>query len=324
MLAGAFSWWLARITEMLPDRSSRLRNGILIEADDSDDVMSSIRHNGRSTPITLPAAARKSRRTPVIVRPRPEAVLTKHHTVPTVQPNQLHQLLRHELARITPFASQDLFWRWEGHRVPHDRGRTHVTITMVPRVALMPVLAALDTAGLKPDFLEVGPADRPILLPASDVGNGATGSARGLAGLAAALAVVALLLPVGLQALALHRTNAGIAALQPTIAKVEGLRHEMGASGANHDIVAQETARIGNALQVIASMTQILPDDTYLTDFTLRERHLTLGGRSASAAGLIAALSANPTIRSASFAAPVTRPPGATTDVFSIKAEVTK
>jgi general secretion pathway protein L len=286
--------------------------------------MSSIRHNGRSTLITLPAAARKSRRTPVILRPRPEAVLIKHHIVPTVQPNQLHQLLRHELVRITPFASQDLFWRWEGHRLPHDRGRTQVTITMVPRVAVMTVLAALDTAGLKPDFLEVGPADRPILLPANDIGSGATGSVRFLAGLAGALAVVALLLPLGVQALALHRTNAGIAALQPTLAKVEALRRQMGAGDANHDIVAQETGRAGNPLQIIASMTQVLPDDTYLTDFTLRERHLTLGGRSASAAGLIAALSADPTIHSASFAAPVTRPPGATTDVFSIKAEVAR
>ena len=51
---------------------------------------------------------------------------------------------------------------------------------------------------------------------------------------------------------------------------------------------------------------------------------MTLTGRSASAPHLITALSDDPAVRNTAFAAPVTRIEGATTDVFSIKAEVAK
>jgi general secretion pathway protein L len=69
-------------------------------------------------------------------------------------------------------------------------------------------------------------------------------------------------------------------------------------------------------------VTRILPDDTFLTDFALRERQMTISGRSASAPRLITLLSADPTLRNTSFAAPVTRIEGATADVFSIKTEI--
>ena len=82
--------------------------------------------------------------------------------------------------------------------------------------------------------------------------------------------------------------------------------------------------RTGDVLQTLAAVTRILPDDTYLTDFSLRERQMTLSGRSASAPRLITGLSADPAIRNTAFAAPVTRIEGATVDVFSIKAEVAK
>jgi general secretion pathway protein L len=82
--------------------------------------------------------------------------------------------------------------------------------------------------------------------------------------------------------------------------------------------------RTGDVLQTVATVTRILPDDTFLTDFSLRERQMTLSGRSASAPRLITGLSADPAIRNTAFAAPVTRIEGATADLFSIKAEIAK
>ena len=76
------------------------------------------------------------------------------------------------------------------------------------------------------------------------------------------------------------------------------------------------------ALRTIAALTEILPDDTWLTELTLRQRKLTMAGRSAGAARLIGLLSADPTIRDAAFVAPVTRADSGGVDVFSIRAEV--
>ena len=136
--------------------------------------------------------------------------------------------------------------------------------------------------------------------------------------------VFALALPFAQQALSLYKTKDAIAELQPTIAQVEALRKGIAAGDAGHDILTQQQDRMGDVLQILATVTRILPDDTFLTDFALRERHMTLSGRSASAPRLITALSADPAITGTAFTAPVTRIEGATSDVFSIKAEIAK
>jgi general secretion pathway protein L len=99
------------------------------------------------------------------------------------------------------------------------------------------------------------------------------------------------------------------------------MRRTLTAGNAAHEVLAREMERTGDALQVLATLTRVLPDDTYLTDFALRDRHLTISGRSASAPRLIGGLAAEPGIRDAAFSAPVTRIEGSAADVFSIAAE---
>jgi general secretion pathway protein L len=324
MLARFFSWWTARLTELLPRAAGGALDGIVIDMDASHAVTASVRRKGRLYSISLGVAARSAGGKPVLLRPPPGTELVKHHTVPTAPKRELDQLLRYELARITPFAADDLFWRWDGHLRHGDKTRTDIVLTMIPKQALAPAIAALDGVGLRARFVEVGPADRPRLLTISGDGQRGTGVVlfKGLACTCAGLAVIALALPLVLQAMALHATDAAIADLQPTIAQVETLRRGFTAEGAGREILARELQKTGDVMQVLATITRILPDDTFLSDFALRERQLTISGRSASAPRLITGLSADPAIRNTAFAAPVTRIEGATADVFSIKAEV--
>ena len=69
-------------------------------------------------------------------------------------------------------------------------------------------------------------------------------------------------------------------------------------------------------------MTELLPDDTFLSDLSLRQRRLTIGGQSAAAAKLIPGLAADPMFRNPGFTAPVTRSDQLKKDVFSLRAEV--
>ena len=329
MLAGFFSWWLARMTELLPStwrNDARPRDGIVIDIGPNDDITALIRCGGQLQPLSLGAAARSVGRRPIFLRPPPEKALVKHHTVPTAPRRQLDQMLRHELARITPFAASELFWRWDGHPKSGDGSRTEVVLTMVPRMALAPAMDALETVGLKADFVEVGATDRPRLLPMGKAVERSAGTMliRGLSWACIVLAVVALALPFVLQTLAFRSTEAAIAELQPAISSIAALRQGIAAGEAGRDILAREAEKTGDVLQILATVTRILPDDTYLTDFSLRERQMTLSGRSASAPRLITGLSAAPEIRNAAFAAPVTRLEGAASDAFSIKAEAAR
>ena len=330
MLANFFSWWLARMSELLPDdwirSASRSRDGVVVDVSDGRNVTVSIRRGGQLSPFSLGATARQTGRTTIMVQPPASAVLVKHHSVPSAPRRQLDQILRHELARITPFPAEDLFWCWEGNGKPENDARIQVVLTIVPRIAVAPALAALDTVGLKPDFIETGPSASPRLLPvqAGMKRSGGTLLIRALACTGAGLAALALALPLALQTYDLYRTDAAIQELQPAMSQIDALRRSSAAGDAGRDILNKETERTGDVLQTLAAVTRILPDDTYLTDFALRERQMTLSGRSASAPRLITGLSADPAIRNTAFAAPVTRIEGATNDVFSIKAEVAK
>ena len=249
-------------------------------------------------------------------------VLEKRYAVPTAPRNDLDQMLRHDLARITPFPAHALFWRWDGRPKPGDRTRTDVVLTMVPRTALAAALDRLAAAGIVPRFLEIDSGGHRRLLPLAGSTVAQSRLPAALAWLCAGLAMLALVLPFVLQALALHGTNAEIAALQPAVAQVEALRRGLTDGNAGREVLAREQEHTADVLQVLATLTRILPDNSFLTDFALRDRHFTISGRSASAPGLITGLSAEPTIRDAAFAAPVTRIEGATADVFSIAADV--
>jgi general secretion pathway protein L len=330
MLESFFSWWTARITELLPASWTKSRagaaDGIVIDMDADRNISVSVRHKGRQQAVTLGGAARLVTRQRVYLRPPPEVVLRKHHTVPTTPRRELDQLLRYEIARITPFTANDVFWRWDAHPKPGDKSRTDVTLTLIPKTSVSAALDDLRSAGIAAHFIETDWAERPRLVAIEEETGGSTSQLlyRGLAWTCAGLAALALVIPVLLQELALHATNTAIDDLQPTVRQVEALRQGITAGGAGQEVLAGEKGRTGDLLRILATVTRILPDDTYLTDFSLRDRQMTLGGRSAAAARLISALSADPAIRDAAFAAPVIRIEGATTDVFSIRASIAR
>ena len=169
MLASFFSWWIARISELLPaswtKTSAGAPDGIVAEMGSGENVSVSIRRKGRLQAITLDVAARLAARKYAYLRPPPDVVLEKRHTVPTAPRRELDQLLRYEIARITPFTANDLFWRWDGHPKATDKSRTDVTLTLIPKDAVVPALHLLQTAGIQPRFLEAGSAERPRLVP---------------------------------------------------------------------------------------------------------------------------------------------------------------
>ncbi len=98
-----------------------------------------------------------------------------------------------------------------------------------------------------------------------------------------------------------------IAVLQPQVTEAASLRRRIANSTAGADVVVAERAHTGSALQVLATITELMPDDTVLSEMSLRQGQLGISGYSQGAARLIRTLAGNPLIRNPSFVAPVTR-----------------
>jgi general secretion pathway protein L len=66
----------------------------------------------------------------------------------------------------------------------------------------------------------------------------------------------------------------------------------------------------------------VLPDDTYLTSLSIRQRKLAIAGRSAAAAKLIGGMAAHPLIHNPAFVAPVIRDETNGGQMFSIRSDL--
>jgi general secretion pathway protein L len=328
MLVELYTWWLARMQELTaPLRSSvgaRATDGVVIALGEAGQLHAFLRNGQREDPLGLNEVPRAAGRRPVALQVLPRVVLEKTHTLPSVSAADMHQILRHEMPRITPFQADAVYWQWNSRPVPGDRSRLLVDLTIVPKVTISAALAVLNQLGVVPHHLEVGqPPSRSIPLTMETVGHTSVQAVRrSLVWATGALAAGAVLLPFLLQTWAFHRTQTAMDALQPAVHQVDILRHGINASTAGSDILARERQRTGDVPSILADVTRVLPDGSYLTDLALRQRQLTVGGRSKSAPNLITALSADQAFRNASFAAPVTRINGTELDVFSIRAEV--
>ena len=107
----------------------------------------------------------------------------------------------------------------------------------------------------------------------------------------------------------------------PAARTAETLRARLAAAASSRAAIAA-ARRQGDALQVLAALTQALPDNTSLSDLSLKSGTLTMDGQSADAARLIALLSAVPGLRNPGFTAPVTRTSDGRGDLFSLRAGV--
>jgi len=342
MIEAFLAWWAQHLLAWLPARlrgAGRQPDGLIAEmlppgAPSGGGLALFARRGGREAALgrfspgaageTALRAALAGRRGPLLVRPAPGALLVRPVELPLAAERELGQVLRYEMDRLTPFSPDDLYWGWEIERRDRARGRLHVLLFLTPKAAIEPALGTLRRAGAKPAALEAPGTS--LLIPLDPARPGQERRRRQMLAIGtsacAALALVAIALPFVLQAAVAHGIERRIAALRPQVDQAQALRQRVANGTAGANVLAQQRAATGEALAVLATVTNLLPDDTYLSELTLHGRVLTLSGQSAAAARLIQELSADPTIRDPAFIAPVTRNETARADQFSIRAEL--
>jgi general secretion pathway protein L len=236
-------------------------------------------------------------------------------------------VLSFEMDRETPFKSEELYWNHRITAVDRQNGRLSVRLLLLPKANLDPLLADLAAVGIRPRRVEIadGP-DRGFYVPLNGDGNREHHPSNRLlwpaAACCAALAIAAVVTPFARQEIALASLEREIKVSRAAAAEAESLRQEIDRLSGSAGFIESERDKAGRPLAVVAAATRILPDDTYLTEMELRQRKLTLSGRSAGAARLIGALAADGEFRNPGFSAPVTRLEALHAELFTINAEV--
>lgn len=334
-------WWMEQIASLAPTSwrtpAGREPDGLLLVANETCTRLEILARKGGVTmpltsatvePSSLASAADVLRQRggamPVILTVPGEAVLERSATLPLLAEKNAGQALGYDLDRLTPFSVDEVFWTWSLLSRDRAQGRLWLKLVLIPRARWSPLLEALSRASIVPSWIEGRGADNVLhrIALGSRARRGGLRLRTTLAWSCVVLAGAALITPVVKQTIELDGVNGRIAALRPLVARVETIQRQIMASSTGLDVIAAETARLGSPLQALATLTNVLPDDTYLTDFTVHQRKLTMNGQSAAATQLIGALSADPALRNPAFIAPVTRSETGKADLFAIRAEL--
>jgi general secretion pathway protein L len=333
---------LAELADFLPER---WRNGagnidaIIIApatplSEPPESVVVSERRNGRETTIGRFALAGsglidlRSAGKQVVLRLATSDVLSKTLTLPLAAERQLDQVLTFEMDRETPFSAEELFWNHRVLRRDRSAGKLWVRLQLLPRAKLAHLLETLDRFGLKPHRAEFREGSEPsgYLSLDPDDGRAHRAAGRSLLWTAVAccivLALAAAVVPFIRQELELAALDRQIAADQAAVAEAQNLRQQIEQLSANAGLVESERAKGGRSLAIVAALTRMLPEDTYLTELVQQQRKVTISGRSAAASRLIAILAAGDQLRNPAFTAPVTRIEASHSEIFTISAEV--
>jgi general secretion pathway protein L len=346
MLQEYVDWWARQMLDLVPERLRERPVGeidaLLIEPEGDIAGLPSafslgLRRNGKLGPLgrfpldaggleaAREAAAGPGRAGDIWLRLPAALLLEKRLTLPLATERDLKRVLAYEMDRETPFTAGEVWWTHTVEARDRAQGKLQLLLSLVPKAPVADLIEALEHGGLAPTSLDMPLASgqsRRIGLRAA-AGLSAPWRRRAVPlGWAAcgALALLAVVLPFLLQSLALDQVENRIAELTPAVAEAEKLRVGLEGNGGG-DVLAAERRRLGDPLAALAAVTALFPDDTYLTDFTMEQRKLTLNGQGVGPAKLISALAGDPTFKDPAFAAPVTRTEGSHADGFSITAE---
>lgn len=343
MVREFFSWWFGQLADLLPQR---LRPSAPTAADATvitpiaaagqavEAVAVGLRRNGKETLLgqfalgasglaELPRSAGK----PAVLRLGEAAVLGKTVVLPLAAEREIDQALAFEMDRETPFKAEELYWNHRVEAADRQNGRLSIRMVLIPKATLAPLLGFLGQVGIAPVRAEIGDGpDAGSWLPLDGDGRPAhPGSSRLLKPLAAccaALALAAIVIPFVRQSSAMAALDRELASGRAAASEGESLRREIRRLAGSADLVEKERDKVGQPLAVLAAATRVVPDDSYLTELELRQRKLTLSGRSAAAARLIGAFAADSEFQNPAFAAPVTRIEALHQEIFTIITEV--
>jgi general secretion pathway protein L len=344
MLREFFSWWFGQLADLLPPV---LRRTALTAADATviapigplgrgiDAVSIGLRRNGKETPLgrfalgaagvaELPNGGGR----PAVLRLGEADVLGKTVTLPLAAEHELEQVLTFEMDRETPFQPDQLYWSHQIADVDRQNGRLSVRLRLLPKANLAPLLAALGQIGIRPERVEIadGP-DAGAWLPLLDKNGGHRPVASRFVVIAGAvccagLAIATVVVPFVRQSNALAALDEQVGDGRASAAEAARLRREIDQLARSADLIRSEREKVGRPLEVLAAVTRVIPDDSYLSELELLQRKLTLSGRSAAAARLIGAFATDSEFRNPAFAAPVTRIEALRQEIFTIVAEV--
>jgi general secretion pathway protein L len=256
-------------------------------------------------------------------------VLRKEIMLPDAAEGNLFQVLSFEMDRQTPFRADDVYfgWRMLGH--DKEAAQLRLELFVVPRAEVDRASEILAARGLAPsgvDILENGQTLGLNLLPSEKRVRVINRKARlnyALAAVAVVLLIVVMAQSLALRAHQVRELEEAIAEVRDEARLVQGIKDRISDTSEAAGFLTQRRSLSPLAVELLADITRLLPDDTYLDRLVIGQSNVQLQGKSQNAQQLIELVNESGLLQDAEFRGSTRLDARTGLEIFEVNANIT-
>jgi len=341
----AISWWIRGLSYLCP---SSLRKAIIPTADlitierneqdvschryidDSDNAIESHQFNTQDDiekARVLSWLNKHKERKSVISLVLPDAFfLKKKMSFPKATSSNLRQVLSYEMNRKTPFSPEQVYFDYLLEKNSGDDDKIHPELFLVPREKISSQLEELKSWEIDIDAIrpatQMNNADI-NLIPPEDLPNNNGQTDKTMMFLISAIIILLLALlysPIITQKKELSLLETSVADGRKTAIQLQKLKQDKLLILEQSQFLENKRKNEMSSIFLLDEVTKILPDDTWLTRFVIKEGKLQLQGESSNASSLIQTLESSQYFTDVQFRSPVTQNKVSNKDKFHLSA----
>lgn len=329
-------WWIGQLLDLLPASMRRLvdlepERWVLTAAATGIRVVR-LGEDGVELALDGPAGAEQGLERPwgegaeLSLRLPADLALRKPVHLPLAAEENLREVVGFRMDQETPFKADRVYFDYRTRERDPTAKRIAIELIAVPRAVADPYLARLEALGIVPDVLDVEGAEGGVnLLPPERRRRRESGIRR----LDAVLATVGGLLLAAAIAIPLWRDHETLTELQARTAEVKKkadavkkLEDKFERLTATSRFLIEKKKTSPVTVAVLAELTRLLPDDTWLYQFELNGKEVLIQGEASASSAIIGLIEASPMFGNVTFRSPVTQNRVTGGERFNLAAEV--
>jgi len=337
-----FSWWGGELAAMLPGSLvSLFQNGRPLKLFYSDETLRLVNHGTTGEEVndnfhnSIDFDDPEQRRiisgaSEIRLCLEKKKYLIKKVTLPIETEENLREVLSFEMDRQTPFTPDQVYYDYIVNERDKQARTLDVSLILAPIDRLDYALDLLESRDVRINAIspceEHNPAfNRVNLLPPEKrrKPQKAYRLVNSLLLLAFAVLLLGnLALPIWQKASYAQSLEQELAHFKQQSAEAVALRGKLERAELENRFLENKKREGLQLTRIINDLTLVIPDDTWISNFELRDDEVHLHGQSVASAALIPLIDASPLFRNVSFRSPVTQNRQNNTERFHISAEL--
>ena len=330
-----FRWWKRELDFLIPKKVKQFirdEQGYLIVSPDNHQLMLSYLCNGVSEALVsldinesgieqfkiLQEKDERLTKAQVIIRLPHQFAIQKELSLPTAAKENLSQVVAYELDRYTPFKPEQVYFAVKRLDGTNELGQIKVLFILTPRLILDGLINDIKALGLSPkhayydhSVLGFDKFDSSYNLLPQQLRQKTENLTRiinaALVTLTCLLLFAVIATPVWIENQAVNSLQLKTNTLEKDAKKVKTLQKDIDATiDETRQLLAEKSAAPA-MIEMLNTLSELMPDDTWLSYVQYSDGHLQIQGESPTASALIAVLETSDLFSHVRFVSPVTQ-----------------